>query len=143
MNQFINANENAFFDLLQNLNGSCMRFPDEQMPQGCEPQQADIGFEISPQDGRILLLVADGINYNGDSESLRQWFQDGVLVFDGIQALLSWLRDELSPRMEALPENEVSTGMDVSAAGSDSRTEQVESSSGQNRQPPPSLILRV
>jgi len=117
MNQFIQSNENAYFDLFQNLNGSCMRFCNEPMPQGCEPSQADIGFEISPRDGKILLCVQDGVVYTGDSQSLRRWFSDGVLTFDGIAALMTWLRDDLSPRMGATPDSDTSPGETSSIPG--------------------------
>ncbi|MDA3923987.1 MAG: AAA family ATPase [Kiritimatiellae bacterium] len=118
MYQFIQANENSFCDLFQSLNGSCMRFSNETMPHGCEPSQADIGFEISPQDGRIQLCVQEGVTYSGESTSLQQWFREGVLAFDGIQALLSWLHNDLSPLMGVLSDNEVPSAEDVPTADS-------------------------
>ena len=116
MYQFIQANETAFFDLFQNLNGSCMKFRNERMPQGCEPRQVDIGFEISPQDGKIRLCVQDGIRYGGASQSLRRWFSDGVLAFDGVQPLLSWLRNELAPLMEPVSAGDATADITPSAS---------------------------
>ena len=116
MYQFIHADENAFFDLFQGLNGSCMKFRNEPMPRGCEPSQADIGFEISPRDGKILLCVQDGVAYTGDAESLRRWFSDGVLSFDGIQSFLSWLSDDLSAQMGPVSGSGTESGGEADAA---------------------------
>jgi hypothetical protein len=105
MKQFIEANECAFVELAQSLNGQCMRFRNETMPQGCTPASADVGFELSPRNGRIQLCVQDGVRYTGDNPSLRQWFGQGWLEFDGVHALTAWLRDELNPAMPRSGDN--------------------------------------
>lgn len=122
MNQFIQADERAFFELTQSLNGHCMRFRNERMPQGCTPQSADIGFEMNQENQRIRVYVQDGIRYTGETASLRRWFQNGFLEFDDVHALVMWFRSDLAPQMSAATDTASAPAPDGRVVGSSGQT---------------------
>jgi ATP-dependent Clp protease ATP-binding subunit ClpA len=95
MNQFITASDSAFRDLETRASGKCLRFRQQQMPAGCAPAQADVGFEIDPESGVACLHVQKGIEYSGSSEAVAAWFQAGSKAFLTFDSLVEWIRGPL------------------------------------------------
>lgn len=95
MRQFLTNNEAAFRDLERRAKRACVRFRDQEMPPGCDPNRADIGFEIDEGPGTARLLVSRGVRYGGDSPAIREWLDAGVKQFPTFAALSAWIQGPL------------------------------------------------
>ncbi|MFH2124129.1 MAG: AAA family ATPase [Pseudomonadota bacterium] len=95
MRQFLTPNDNAFLDLEERARWSCLRFQAQELPPGCTPDRADIAFEIDSDQGLAKLLVARGVSYNGQSQDVREWVDNGKIEFPAFAALIQWIQGPL------------------------------------------------
>jgi hypothetical protein len=116
MKQFIMGTEQAFQDLEQRANRSCVRFRAQEMPPGSTPGAADVGFEINQSSGAARLYVTSGTSYGGTDSSVREWLRTGIKEFSSFKTLVEWIRGPLaqafgitSRRSETGSEEEVSS----------------------------------
>ena len=96
MLRFIDGTQTAWDDLARRAQRACVVFRDCQLPPGCIPPRARIGFEINPS-GEATLLVDRDVNYRGRSNDVRAWFSAGERRFSSIERLRAWIQDELGP----------------------------------------------
>ncbi len=96
MRQFLNGNKEAYRDLEQRAQRACVRFCNQEMPPGCHPERADVGFEIDEPPGTARLLVSRGIVYRGAVADVAQWLQAGVKQFESFASLRRWIGGPLS-----------------------------------------------
>lgn len=95
MRQFFTGSTSAFNDLAQRARRACVVFDDQEMPPGCTPEKALVGFEINPQTGRTQLLVRKGVLYTGESKPVRDWLANGTLEFANFELLQKWIQEYL------------------------------------------------
>jgi ATP-dependent Clp protease ATP-binding subunit ClpA len=93
--QFANGTQAAWDDLTRRARQACVVFRDCQLPPGCEPPRARIGFEIS-RSGEAILFVDRDIEYCGPSSAVRAWLSAGERRFPDIGQLREWLQGELA-----------------------------------------------
>jgi ATP-dependent Clp protease ATP-binding subunit ClpB len=91
MKQFLYNNKPAFQDLEERANSNCIRFRGLELPPGCKPSHASIGFEITSDPPAARLFVERGIHYNGSNLAIRQWLRDGVMQFPDFTSLRAWI----------------------------------------------------
>ncbi len=96
MLRFITGPQAAWDDLAQRARRACVVFSDCQLPPGCVPPTARVGFEINPS-GEAILFVDRGIGYRGDSNTVRAWLQAGEKRFPDSGRLRAWIQGELGP----------------------------------------------
>lgn len=96
MRQFINGSPASWDNLEQRARRACVVFADTDLPPGCTPATARIGFEIGPS-GVATLYVDRGVSYDGSSSSVRTWLDAGEMRFTSMTRLREWVRAELSP----------------------------------------------
>ena len=96
MRQFITDNDVAFRDLEERARLACIRYRSQEMPPGCTPDHADIGFEVSDNPRSARLYVERGIQYPGPDNALREWFRSGVIQFQDFAALRAWILGHLN-----------------------------------------------
>ena len=95
MKQFLNGSQEAFRDLESRARKSCVRYRDQEMPPGCRPERADVGFEFDSANGTPRLCVQHGIAYSGSNPELGGWFFSGKKDFPDFAALIQWIKDNL------------------------------------------------
>ncbi len=95
MRQFLENNDEAFQDLEQRAQWACVSFRSQEMPPGCDPDSADVGFEIDEEPGTARLLVKRGIRYSGGNPAVREWLGAGVKQFPSFAALRDWIQGPL------------------------------------------------
>jgi len=95
MRQFFVDDDAAYRYLEERARTSCIRFRGMEMPPGCVPNRADIGFEVSGQPETVHLFVARGIQYEGGDPSVSEWLERGARNFTTFSALKSWIRGPL------------------------------------------------
>ena len=100
MRQFFNANPDAFSDLEQRAQQSCVVFYDQEMPIGTNPKTLRIGFEVN-QNGVVSLHVDTGNNYNGVNQEIQDWLNCGTKEFSNFLELQKWVGSELAPQYES------------------------------------------
>ena len=81
MRQFINGSNRQWRDLQIKSSGCCLKFSNEEMPPGCDPQKADVGFETNADSGKTKLLVENGVSYQGDEEDVANGLARENLFF--------------------------------------------------------------
>jgi ATP-dependent Clp protease ATP-binding subunit ClpB len=91
MKQFFTANDLSFQDLEDRARLACIRFRNLEMPPGCNPQTADVGFEIQENSGAAILYVSRGINYDGADPEIQEWFVNGCKQFSSFSDLKNWV----------------------------------------------------
>ncbi len=96
MRQFYNARERDFGALMRRTEGRCVAFPDQELPSGASPARCRVGFEVD-LDGKVRLLVDRNIRYDGPSESVARWLQDGAIEMADAATMHRWIRRELEP----------------------------------------------
>jgi DNA polymerase III delta prime subunit len=96
MERFITADKEFLKDLEQRAKGVCIRFCSEQMPTGCEPPTADVGFEIDAETGRCLLHVSRGLHCSGCPGDIRAWLETGTKQFETFGEFSNWISTELA-----------------------------------------------
>jgi ATP-dependent Clp protease ATP-binding subunit ClpA len=97
MRQFLTNNNQAFRDLEQRANATCVVFSNQEMPPGTIPARLRIGFEINGQDGSAVLLVDEGAVYSGENQEIREWFRQGEKRFANFTELCQWLNLVIKP----------------------------------------------
>jgi len=83
MRQFLTNNDVAFHDLEERARWACIRFRGQEMPPGCIPNHADIGFEVSetpPDTGAPILPCASGSGRELSSSRISPPCGHGFLV---------------------------------------------------------------
>jgi ATP-dependent Clp protease ATP-binding subunit ClpA len=95
MRQFIEGSDEAYEALRLHATGACARFAGQEMPPDCDPSTADVGFEIDPSTGAAKLLVERDVRYQGASQAVQQWLDNGERAFPTYLQLISWLRGPL------------------------------------------------
>ena len=95
MRQFINGSDQAFAALEHSARGACVRFGNQEMPAGCTPGRATVGFEVDAVSGEARLLVSRGLVYDGGSGEIADWLRTGERRFDSFSELKSWVRGNL------------------------------------------------
>ena len=93
--QLMYGSDEMFDDLEQRARRACVRFADQEMPPGTEPERAMIGFEVDVRSGRVRLLVDRAVTYEGSSSEVGRWVADGCKTFDDLAQLRSWLGSTL------------------------------------------------
>jgi ATP-dependent Clp protease ATP-binding subunit ClpB len=96
MRQFIDGTNEAFSRLETNARGACVRFRDQQLPPGCQPDSSDIGFEVDVDSGRAFVLVRRDVTYSGNSADLSDWFAVGRREFSDFASLVRWIKGPLA-----------------------------------------------
>jgi len=104
MQQFINGSNTAWRYLETRATGRCIRFKDQEMPPGCAPHKAHVGFEIVPNSLEAVLLVQYGVRYSGKNYEIRELFKEGEKRFENFGKLKSWIRKVIGPVYETIPE---------------------------------------
>jgi ATP-dependent Clp protease ATP-binding subunit ClpA len=94
--QFVSGTQTAWDDLARRAQQACVVFRDCQLPPGCEPPRARIGFEIG-RSGEAILFVDRDIEYRGHSSAVRAWLSAGKRRFSDIGQLREWIQGELGP----------------------------------------------
>jgi hypothetical protein len=94
MLRFIDGTQAAWDDLARRARRACVVFRDCQLPPGCVPPRARVGFEINPS-GQAILLVDRDVDYRGPSNDVRTWLRAGEKRFQGVEDLRAWIQDEL------------------------------------------------
>ena len=92
---FMLANDDALSVLEGRARRACLRFVEQDMPQGTEPARAAIGFEVDPETGMARLLVERGLTYDGEDGEVRAWLQAGEKRFASFGELADWMRGPL------------------------------------------------
>ena len=95
MRQFINGTQAAWDDLARRARRACVVFPSSQLPPGCRPDRARIGFEVHGHGA--VLFVDKGVRYSGPSQAVSAWLSAGEMRFGGIDDLRNWIRLEIAP----------------------------------------------
>jgi len=96
MRQFINGSPAAFHELEKQARRSCVRFQAQDMPPGCVPAQADVGFEIERHSGAAKLLVSKGVHFSGSDAMVGEWLARGEKSFADFKELVRWIRGPLA-----------------------------------------------
>jgi hypothetical protein len=95
MRQFFDGDESAYGGLEERARRACVRFRRQEMPPGCDPPEADIGFEIEEASGTVRLLVTKNVRYRGANLSVREWLDAGAKSFPSFSAMTDWIRGTL------------------------------------------------
>ncbi len=98
MRRFLNGTQQAWDDLSSRARRTCVVFCC-QLPPGCQPTTARVGFEI--RSAKAILFVDKGIRYRGSSRSLGAWLRRGEMRFPGIGDLKNWIQHEIGPLFQA------------------------------------------
>ena len=101
MRQFIQGNDKAWQELEGKARGHCIRFKNQEMPPGCIPRQAHVGFEIDSGSGQAMLLVQNGVRYEGSSDGVRNWVHAGEMRFAGFDQLKAWVQGTMAQAFNA------------------------------------------
>lgn len=96
MRQFIYGSDAAFEELERRALGVCVVFGDQELPPGCDPPTARIGFELQPESPAACLLVDRGVTYDGPAAGVREWLASGERHFPNFTELKNWIRGELA-----------------------------------------------
>lgn len=86
----------AFSKLEEEAKGVCIRYRNQTLPSNCNPNTADIGFEVDQDSGAARLLVIHGIQYTGEDSEIREWFETGIIEFPSFQNLEEWVKGPLN-----------------------------------------------
>ena len=100
MRQFIEGADWAWDELKIKVNCHCIRFKNQEMPPGCIPNHAHVGFENDPQSQAVVLLVQHGVQYSGINAELRDWFRTGERRFASFEQLKAWIQGPLKEAFE-------------------------------------------
>ncbi len=107
MEQFITGNDKAFSKLERKAKRACIRFRNQELPPGCLPNRAAIGFEIIPGSDKATLWVTKGIRYQGNNSQIKRWLADGQKEFVSFKKLKDWIRGPIFQefRLNAHPQS--------------------------------------
>ncbi len=105
MRQFISGSEPAYTALENRARTACIRFQGEDMPPGCSPHVADVGFEVDRATGAAKLYVTTGINYRGNDPAVREWLTAGVKQFRSFTNLRRWIQETLGRAFNGMAAN--------------------------------------
>lgn len=84
---------------------ACVRFRDQEMPHGCAPARADVGFEINPATGAASLHVQKGAHYSGAAPDIAEWISTGTRSFVNFDSLMAWVRGPLREAFLPTPQS--------------------------------------
>lgn len=103
MRQFFSCDEAAFGELEQRAKRACIRFRNQELPPGCTPDRADVGFEVDRDRGVAWLLVNRETRYSGPSSELEDWINSGAKQFASFDDLRSWIDGPLRQAFDEQP----------------------------------------
>lgn len=75
MQRFLNGTQAAWDALAARARHACIVFVGCQLPPGCQPATARIGFEVHASEA--ILFVDKDITYRGSSGAIRSWLGAG------------------------------------------------------------------
>jgi len=101
MRQFFTGENNPLKGLEKKAQNACVTFSDQELPPGCSPTHAKIGFEIAST-GESTLFVEKGVTYAGSNNEILTWLREGAKTFPDFNALKDWI---IGPLSEAYSEN--------------------------------------
>lgn len=104
MHQFIRGTQAAWDDLSRRSRRACVVFTACQLPPGCTPSAARVGFEGNASGA--VLLVDKGVRYTGSSDDVRAWLNAGERRFTGFDELRNWILSEIAPLFLAASDSE-------------------------------------
>lgn len=96
MRQFLAGNNTMFRDLEERARYGCIRFRALELPPGCDPNRADIGFEVDAESGAAKLLIKRGVRYGGENRAVGDWLQAGEKPFASFLDLTNWIQSVLT-----------------------------------------------
>ena len=124
MKQFINGTPEAFDQLESRARRSCVRFRNQELPDACRPDRADVGFEFDVPAGTARLCVQREIQYSGTNPEIGEWFRSGVREFSDFTALTKWIQGPLREAFgESMTTNPSATAPDTSPKDAASLTD--------------------
>jgi hypothetical protein len=101
MHKFLNGSLQAYADLEQRAKAAAyINFREEELPPGCVPPQARVGFKVDPASGESTLFVERGIRYYGPDATIRRWIEAGQLFFASFAELRQWICTDLKTAFE-------------------------------------------
>ena len=68
MKQFIQGSEQAYRDLENQARKGCVRFQHQEMPPGCLPDHADIGFEVDENQKKYSIYIDNFSDFSKKDE---------------------------------------------------------------------------
>jgi ATP-dependent Clp protease ATP-binding subunit ClpA len=92
MRQFIQGSDEDFQALEMRAIGRCLRYRAQEMPPGCTPSHAPVGFEVNPITEAAILYVQRDVNYPGNSQAVRDWLRAGEMRFRSFDELRRWIK---------------------------------------------------
>lgn len=111
MQRFLNGTQAAWEALAARARHACVVFVGCQLPPGCQPAAARIGFEVQTREA--ILFVDKGITYRGSSGAIGSWLSAGEKRFASMDSLRRWIEREIGPLLPA----DASQGLPAVAAG--------------------------
>jgi ATP-dependent Clp protease ATP-binding subunit ClpA len=93
--RFLNGTQAAWDDLAVRAGRACVVFVGCQLPPGCQPATARIGFEVHAREA--ILFVDKRIAYRGSSDAIRSWLSAGEKRFASMDTLRRWIEREIGP----------------------------------------------
>src|SRR4051812_25758768 len=100
MRRFLGAAPAALAELENRARRVCVVFRSCELPPGCHPTTARVGFEVT-RSGQAVLYVGRGASYDGGHPELREWLATGEKRFISFGALVAWITTELGPLLRA------------------------------------------
>ena len=95
MQRFLGGTRAAWDALAARARHACVVFVGCQLPRGCQPATARIGFEVHTREA--ILFVDKGITYYGSSNTVRSWLSVGEKRFASMENLRRWIEREIGP----------------------------------------------
>ena len=99
MQRFLNGTQAAWDALANRARHACVVFVGCQLPPGCRPATARVGFEVHAREA--ILFVDKGITYHGSSDAIRSWLSAGEQRFASMDSLRGWIEREVGPLLLA------------------------------------------
>lgn len=99
MQRFLNGTQAAWDALADRARHACVVFVGCQLPPGCRPATARVGFEVHA--GEAILFVDKGIAYRGSSDAVGSWLSAGEQRFATMDDLRGWIEREIGPLLPA------------------------------------------
>jgi len=87
-------NEQDLNGLTERSRRTCVVYHNHPLPNGCDPDHADIGIETTGR--HAMLHIPRGIQYYGNRRDVSEWVSIGTKTFScGVSECVGWLRHSL------------------------------------------------